>query len=232
MDKKTLIIVPAFNEEGNIPLVAEEIKNSLPQCDILVVNDCSRDNTSAMARKGSRAKVVDLPHNLGIGGAVQTGFKYAAVNGYDIAVQVDGDGQHIPAEVARLLSAMESKRCDMVIGSRFLDTRSFRTTVSRRAGIKLFYYIFKLLLGIRITDGTSGFRAYNRKCIEYLKDFYPDDYPEPEAIVMLHKKGLRICEVGVRMRERIHGTSSITPIKSFYYMAKVSLSIFLSYMRG
>ena len=231
MDKRVLIIVPAFNEEKNITHVIEEIRTSLPDYDILVINDCSLDNTSSVAKSKEGVRVVDLPCNLGIGGAVQTGFKYAYEHGYDYAVQVDGDGQHIAVEVKKLISVLENEHCDMVIGSRFLDTKSFRSTRARRVAIRLFYYLYRMLIGIRVTDGTSGFRAYNRRSIEFLRYNYPDDYPEPEAVVMLKRKDFNISEVGVRMRERIHGKSSITPLKSLYYVAKVALSIFFSYLR-
>lgn len=232
MKKRILIVVPSFNEEKNVPAVIEDIRTSLPECDILVVNDCSTDNTSRVVRETEGAKIVDLPYNLGIGGAVQTGFKYAARNDYDYAVQVDGDGQHIAAEVVKLIDTMDRVGCDMVIGSRFLDVESFRTTAVRRVGIKVFYILYKLLARISVTDGTSGFRAYNRRCIKFLSDNYPDDYPEPEAVIMLKKNGFKILEVGVSMRERIHGKSSITPLKSIYYMIKVVFSIFFAYLRN
>lgn len=232
MQDKTLIIVPAYNEEQNIPIVIDEIRASLPEADILVINDCSTDRTSETVYKNSNTKLVDLPCNLGIGGAVQTGFIYAARNGYDYAVQLDGDGQHIASEVEKLITVLKEKKCDMVIGSRFLETKSFETTKIRRMGIRLFYIIYKFLFKIKITDGTSGFRAYNRKCTEFLSRHYPDDYPEPEAVVVLKKNGFEISEIGVRMRERISGKSSITPIRSVYYMVKVVLSIFISYMRS
>lgn len=232
MNKKLLVIVPSFNEEENLPGVIEEIKASLPGSDILVINDCSTDDTSRVARKTGKARVMDLPYNLGIGGAVQTGFKYALRHGYDYAVQVDGDGQHIASEVVKLIEAMETTGCDMVIGSRFLEVESFRTTAVRRFGIGLFCFLYRLLARTRITDGTSGFRAYNKRCIEYLGENYPEDYPEPEAVIMLKKRGFSIAEVGVEMRERKHGKSSITPFKSVYYMIKVVLSIFFSYFRG
>lgn len=231
MDKRILIIVPAYNEEKNIPLVVNEVNKSLPNSDILIINDSSLDRTSSTARAAG-VRVVDLPCNLGIGGAVQTGFKYAARHDYDYAVQLDGDGQHIASEVAKLIQIMESKECDMVIGSRFLGTQSFRTTATRRAGIKVFYYIYRMLIDTRITDSTSGFRAYNKRAIEFLSRQYPDDYPEPESIVMLKRKGFTVLETGVAMRERLHGTSSITPLKGMYYMAKVILSIFFSYLRA
>jgi glycosyltransferase involved in cell wall biosynthesis len=228
---KILIVIPAFNEQNNIQKVIWDIRESGPEYDILVINDCSLDGTSANARKAEGVKVVDLPYNLGIGGAVQTGFKYALAHGYDYMVQVDGDGQHMPKEVSKLLQAMVDNGSDMVIGSRFLDIKSFQTTWSRRLGIKIFYYLFRLLIQTKVTDSTSGFRMYNRKSIQLLSKYYPDDYPEPDAIILLNKHGLKISEIGVEMREREHGASSITPIKSPYYMVKVILSIFFSYTR-
>ncbi len=228
---KVLIVIPAFNEQNNILKVIRDIRESIPYSDILVINDCSNDNTSFAARQAEGVKVVDLPFNLGIGGAVQTGFKYAHTRGYDYMVQIDGDGQHIAKEVEKLYDAMLRSGSDMVIGSRFLDIQSFRTTWSRRLGIKVFYLLFRMMIQTKVTDSTSGFRMYNSKSIELLRKYYPDDYPEPDAIILLKKHGLRISEVGVEMREREHGASSITPIKSPYYMAKVILSIFFSYTR-
>lgn len=232
MDKgKILVVIPAFNEQNNILRVIRDIQTSIPDVDILVINDCSVDGTSATARMAQGVKVVDLPYNLGIGGAVQTGFKYAYANGYQYMVQIDGDGQHIPFEVNKLAHTMAQSGCDMVIGSRFLDIRSFRTSWARRLGIKVFYFLFKILINTKITDSTSGFRIYNRKSIAVLSRYYSNDYPEPDAIVLLKKHGLQICEVGVEMRAREHGQSSITLIKSPYYMAKVILSILFSCTR-
>lgn len=228
---KMLIVIPAYNEQNNVLNVIKDIQESIPDCDILVINDCSVDSTSAAARLVECVKVVDLPYNLGIGGAVQTGFKYASANGYQHMVQIDGDGQHIPKEVDKLVRTMARTGCDMVIGSRFLDIHSYRTTWPRRMGIKLFYFLFRMLIRTKVTDSTSGFRIYNRKSIELLSRYYPADYPEPDAIILLNKHGLRICEVGVEMREREHGESSITPIKSPYYMAKVILSILFACTR-
>ncbi|MCU6791617.1 MULTISPECIES: glycosyltransferase family 2 protein [Paenibacillus] len=228
---KILIVVPAYNEQNNILRVIWDIRKTLPSADILVVNDCSLDSTSINARKAEGVKVVDLPYNLGIGGAVQTGFKYALTHGYDYMVQIDGDGQHLPSEVVKLFDTMVSNSCDMVIGSRFLDIQSFRTTWLRRMGIKVFYLIFRMLINAKITDGTSGFRMYNRNGIALMAKYYPDDYPEPDAIILLKKHGLRIAEVGVEMKEREHGVSSISMIKSPYYMTKVIVSIFFSYIR-
>lgn len=230
-NEKILIVIPAFNEQQNIAAVIEAVKKHIPDSDILVVNDCSQDETALCARQAGGVKVIDLPCNLGIGGAVQTGFKFARNNGYRYMAQVDGDGQHVPGEVAKLQQVMRQSGCDMVIGSRFLDVDSFRTSWARRLGIKVFYYLFRLLIHDKITDGTSGFRLYNRSCIELLASQYPDDYPEPDAVVLLKKHGLQICEVGVRMRPREYGESSITPLKSPYYMAKVMVSIFFSYSR-
>lgn len=231
MHLKTLIIVPCFNEEMNIPNVISEIRTGFPEADILVINDCSTDNTTKVARLSDEVKVVDLPVNLGIGGAVQTGFRYAAKNEYDVAIQIDGDGQHIAKEALKLVETMMLTGADMVIGSRFLDIKSFRTTASRRAGIKVFSIMYRLMLKEGISDGTSGFRAYSKKSIQFLSNNYPDDYPEPEAVIMLKKQGFKICEIGVGMRERVHGTSSITPFKSLYYMVKVVMSMCFSYIR-
>ncbi|MDQ1911459.1 glycosyltransferase family 2 protein [Paenibacillus sp. GD4] len=229
--EKILIVIPAYNEQNNILKVITDIRTSLPHAGILVINDCSKDSTSSVARTAPGVHVVDLPYNLGIGGAVQTGFKFANNRGYDYMVQIDGDGQHMAKEVEKLYHAMQRTGSDMVIGSRFLDIRSFRTSWSRRMGIKVFYYLFRMLIQTKVTDSTSGFRMYNRKSIELLSRIYPDDYPEPDAIIVLNKHNLQICEVGVEMREREHGESSITPLKSPYYMAKVILSIFFSYTR-
>ena len=228
---KTLIVIPAYNERDNILRVVADIRAHLDDVDILVINDCSVDDTAERARLAAGVKVIDLPYNLGIGGAVQTGFKYARANGYDYMAQIDGDGQHLPAEIRKLQNVMAATGSDMVIGSRFLDVASFRTSWQRRIGIKVFYHLFRLLLGIRVTDSTSGFRLYNRRSIDVLARYYPSDYPEPDAIVLLRKHGLAIAEVGVAMRARENGHSSITAIKSPYYMAKVILSILFSCSR-
>lgn len=227
----TLAVIPAFNEQSNIVRVLRDIQASLPDVDILVINDCSQDETSATARSVARVKVVDLPCNLGIGGAMQTGFKYAMAAGYEYVVQIDGDGQHVPAEVFSLFRAMETNRSDMVIGSRFLDVESFRSTPCRRAAIKFFELLFRALVHTRVTDSTSGFRLYNRRSLAVLSRYYSSDYPEPDAIVLLKKHGLRISETGVQMKQRQHGQSSITPAKSPYYLAKVVLTILFSCAR-
>lgn len=229
--KKILVVVPAYNEQENIAQVVDEIKLYQPTADILVVNDCSTDETSRIARLQAGIKVIDLPRNIGIGGTMQTGFMYAMAHDYDYMLQVDGDGQHMPSEIATLLETIETSGHDMVIGSRFLDVKSNSTTFMRKCGIKVFYCLFKLLINISVTDSTSGFRVFNKKSIKVLSKYYPDDYPEPDAVIILHKHGLTTGEVGVKMRARVHGTSSITPIRSPYYMIKVINSILFTHIR-
>lgn len=233
---RILAIVPAFNEEHNIRSVVTSIRNTaLPDMypiDVAVVNDGSKDGTKYEAEQ-SGGKVLDLPFNLGIGGAVQTGFRYACKHSYDIAIQIDGDGQHDPAYIFDIIQPIVSGEADVVIGSRFLQSKKngFRSTLIRRVGIKIFYIVNSLAIRQKITDNTSGFRAYNRKALEYLKDRYPVDYPEPEAVVLLGKKKFRIKEIPVIMKERAGGTSSITAVKSVYYMMKVLLAIFIDLVK-
>ena len=228
----TLVIVPAYNEGANIAGVIEELYASGMALEILVVNDGSLDNTSPVARATGKALVLDLPKNLGIGGAVQTGFKYALRQGYRRAVQFDGDGQHLAAEIPKLLSLLESSRANMVIGSRFLEKhRGFRSTFTRRIGIRTFQVLNSLLIGQKITDNTSGFRAYDRKAIDFLARHYPVDYPEPEAVILLGRNGFRIEEEFALMRERQGGGSSITGVNSAYYMIKVIFAIIVTAMR-
>ena len=235
MENRLLVIVPAFREEDNIIGVIREINEQIPGCDILVVNDCSPDHTFVRACSTGTARVINLPANLGVGGAVQTGFQFAVANGYDMAVQIDGDGQHIPSEIRKLLDKQQETGADMVIGSRFLDreTRknSFRSTWIRRVGIGTFSFLYRILLRVRVKDATSGFRLYNQKSFTLLSRYYPDDYPEPESVVLLIKCGMKVAETPVCMRQRAHGTSSITPLKSVYYMLKVMLCILLASMR-
>ena len=229
--KKILIVIPAYNEQDNITQVVDEVKQYQPESDIIVINDCSTDNTSSIARRQAGIKVIDLPRNIGIGGNMQTGFMYAMSHDYDYMLQVDGDGQHMPCEISKLLDTIENGGYDMVIGSRFLDVKSNSTTFMRSCGIKVFYCLFKFLINISVTDSTSGFRVFNKKSIKVLAKYYPDDYPEPDAVIILHKHGLKTGEVGVEMRARIHGTSSITPIRSPYYMIKVINSILFTHIR-
>jgi len=224
--QKILVITPAYNEEGSVGKVVDEVRNHLHEVDSLVVNDGSTDLTSLKART-SGAIVLDLPFNLGIGGAMQAGYKYAFEKGYEIAIQVDGDGQHDPKEIPKLLKALGEKEVDMVIGSRFIGDSKFKSSMMRRVGISIFSKVISLIVGQKITDPTSGFRAGNRKAIQLFAFDYPQDYPEPEVLVLLHKCGLKMAEVPIVMNERYAGESSITKIRSIYYMVKVLLAIFV-----
>jgi glycosyltransferase involved in cell wall biosynthesis len=222
----TLVIIPAFNEEGSIKRVIEGVRITLPQSTILVVNDGSRDLTSKKAR-GYKATVLDLPFNLGIGGAMQAGYKYAYEKGFDIAIQVDADGQHDPKEIPKLLEALTEKEVDMVIGSRFLGDSEFKSSLMRRIGISIFSWVISAIAKQKITDPTSGFRAANRRVIQLFASNYPQDYPEPEAVILLHQCRLKMGEVPVEMSQRYSGESSITRIRSVYYVVKVLLAIFV-----
>ncbi len=231
MNAKILAIVPAFNECGNIKRTVEEIRKVSPDVDILVIDDGSQDATSQEAFCAG-GMVVSLPFNLGIGAAVQTGFKYALEHQYDMALQIDGDGQHDPACIGKLLGPLLRLEADMVIGSRFLEkTGGFRSSFSRRVGINFFVHLINFLTGVKINDPTSGFRAYNKKMIVLFSEYYPLDFPEPEAIVVAQQAGARMVEIPVMMRPREAGSSSIRYLKSLYYMSKVTLAILLLMIR-
>jgi glycosyltransferase involved in cell wall biosynthesis len=227
---KILIIVPAYNEEESLPGVIQDLRQHLPTADVLVVNDGSRDATSQTARKLG-VSVLDLPFNLGIGGAVQAGYLYADRNDYNIAIQFDGDGQHLAGEIKKLLGPLLDGKADLVVGSRFLLPGGYKAPVFRKMGIRIFSFVLSRLLGKVMTDCTSGFRASNRRVIEFFSRGYPDDYPEVEALVLLHKVKLRMTEVSVDMRDRTGGKSSITPLRSVYYMTKVLMAIFIDMMK-
>ena len=224
--KRILVIVPALNEADSIEKVIEDVQTHLPEAGILVVNDGSVDPTSHRA-KSSGAVVLDLPFNLGIGGAMQAGYKYAYEKGYDIAIQVDADGQHDPKEIRRLLDALETRGADVVIGSRFIGNSEYKSSFMRRIGIAIFSSVISMIVGQKITDPTSGFRVANRKAIQLFAFDYPQDYPEPEVVILLHQCRLKMIEVPVGMSERYFGESSITKIRSAYYMVKVLLAIFV-----
>jgi len=228
---KVLAIIPAYNEAGAIVQVISGIRQNVPEIDILVVNDGSLDETGIIADKAG-AFVVNMPYNLGIGGAVQTGYIYALQNGYDAAVQVDGDGQHDPSFICRLLAPIEDGSADMVIGSRFKSSGEYKAPVMRKTGMLYFSSLVLLFSGLKIKDTTSGFRAVNRKIITYFSEHYPSDYPEVDVLVKLFRKRFRILELSVRMNQRINGKSSITPLRSAYYMIKVSLSLFIEAIRS
>lgn len=235
MPSKVLIIIPCFNEETSLPQVLHEIENTVPingyRLNVVVINDCSTDNTKNVAQKHNTT-VLDLPMNIGIGGAVQTGLKYARNNGFDFAIQLDGDGQHPPCEINKLISAYEKSFADVVIGSRFIDKKGYQSSMVRRAGIGYFYRLNKLFTGNYIYDSTSGFRLMNKKAIRLAADNYPDDYPEPESLVIFAKAGLSIKEVAVIMRPRLGGTSSIDQGASLFYCIKVTLGMLFSFMRN
>jgi glycosyltransferase involved in cell wall biosynthesis len=226
-----IAIVPAYREERAIAGVVAEIRAFDPGLDVVVVDDGSRDGTAAAARAAGAA-VVSLPFNLGIGGAVQTGFKYALAHGYDLAVRLDGDGQHDPTELPKLIEPVLAGKADIVVGSRFAqDDPGYRAPLARRLGIGLFARIVSVLVRQRVTDTTSGFQALNRKGIALFAADYPHDYPEVEATVMVVRHELRLLEVPVRMREREHGRSSITALRSLYYVVKVLLALFVGLFR-
>ena len=228
---KRIVIIPAFNESESIAKTVSNIRRFAPDYDIIVVNDCSKDKTLDICRRND-IPVLDLPVNLGIGGAVQTGYLYALKNDYDIAIQMDGDGQHD----ARYLSLMEEtlvrENADMVIGSRFIKKEGFQSSGIRRVGIGIFRFLSGCLFGKPITDATSGMRMCNRRTIELFVKDYPRDYPEPESAVSILTKGWKIAEIPVEMRARQGGKSSINFKKSIYYMIKVSIAIFIARVRG
>ncbi len=224
---KVLVIIPAYNEEGSIEHVLDKLCLDYPEADYIVVNDCSIDNTLQVLNQ-YHANYINLVLNLGIGGGVQTGYKYALQNGYDIAVQSDGDGQHDTIYLKNIIQPIENGQADVVIGSRFIDKKGFQTSGMRRLGIRFLSALIYICCGIKIKDVTSGFRAVNRKYIEMYAKEYPVDYPEPEALIRASLDGAKILEIPVVMKERESGHSSISSWKSVYYMVKVSLAIILS----
>lgn len=223
---KVLIIVPAYNEAENISKVIDKIIDKFPRYDYIIVNDGSRDNTQEICEeKGYH--VLNLPVNLGIGGAVQAGYLYAKRYKYDIAVQIDGDGQHDVADVEKVIAPILEGKAELIIGSRFLDYEGFQTSGSRRLGIKILSGLIWICTGTHIKDVTSGFRAANKRFINIYSEDYPLDYPEPEALVTAIIYGGKVCEVPVVMKEREGGKSTINFRKSIYYMIKVSLAILI-----
>ena len=235
--KTIFVVIPCFNEEESIKEVLEEIKKASETYDdtwqSVVVNDCSTDNTQIEAEKIPNTKVLNLTVNLGVGGAVQTGFIFCSQKKADYVVKLDGDGQHKPSEIELLLKPLFEDKADIVIGSRFLnDSEGFKSTFFRRLGIKILQFVCKILTNEKVTDPTSGFRAYNTKAIAFMTENYPSfDYPEPEEVVLATKNNLRLVEVPVSMRERKTGKSSISFFGSFYYMIKVILSMLFIKLR-
>lgn len=223
---KVLVIIPAYNESASIENTVRKLQNDVPEADYIVINDCSKDNTLEIL-KNSEFSYLSLPVNLGIGGAVQSGYRYALNHNYDIAVQLDGDGQHDSAFLRDLLDPIIKGEADITIGSRFIEKKGFQSSGIRRLGIRLLNGMLRFTTGKKITDCTSGFRAVNRKFMALYAAQYPMDYPEPEAIVYASVHGARIKEIPVIMQERTAGESSIRPFHSGYYMMKVSLAILL-----
>lgn len=228
---KILVIVPAYNEEASIGTVVRRIKSDMPDADIVVVNDGSTDATSQNAVKAG-TMVLDLPFNLGIGGAMQTGYIFAHQNSYDIAVQIDADGQHDSGYIRRLIDPIVHNHADMAIGSRYVDKTDYKSSFVRKAGTTFFSKLVCFLTGQQVKDATSGFRVVNKKIIEYFAQYYPTDYPEVDVLVKLYKKNFRVIEIAVQMHKRHSGKSSITPVRSIYYMVKVSLSVLIGIIKS
>ena len=228
---KILLIIPAYNEEANILKTCETIRKHSKKLDFIVINDGSKDRTKEILEE-NKLNHINLIHNLGIGGAVQTGYKYALENDYDIAVQFDGDGQHDVTYVEDIIKPIIEGKADFVIGSRFVETLSeFKSTGARRIGIKIISFFIKLFTKVKIYDTTSGFRAVNKKIIAEFAENYPTEYPEPVSTTELLKKGYKVKEVVVKMNGREGGVSSIRAWKTIYYMINVIFSIFIVSIR-
>lgn len=223
---KILIILPAYNEEHNICSIVDNLIENYPQYDYCVINDCSTDNTLPLCRD-KKYHYITLCTNLGIGGGVQTGYLYAVENGYDITVQIDGDGQHDPAYIAEMIDVLQQTHADMVVGSRFLKKEGFQTSASRRTGIRLINALIYLCCGLKVTDSTSGFRVCTGAMTKFFSDYYAQDYPEPEAIAAAALHGFKVIEHPVVMKERAGGVSSINRRRSVYYMFKVTFAILI-----
>jgi glycosyltransferase involved in cell wall biosynthesis len=233
MPKQLLIIIPCYNEQASLPLLLPELSTlHLPGYTIttLVVNDCSTDDTVAIAQQHN-AKVLDLPINLGIGGAVQSGLLYAAQYNFDLAVQMDGDGQHPPKELIKLITCYEATGANLVIGSRFIEKEGFQSSFTRRLGISYFHWLNRFFTGLHIFDSTSGYRLFDKKAIALASAYYPDEYPEPESLVYFSKAGLSIKETPVVMVNRQGGQSSIRNFTSLYYCIKVTIAMVFSAIR-
>jgi glycosyltransferase involved in cell wall biosynthesis len=228
--KQSLIIIPAFNEEAAIPALLQEVRQAAPETDIVVINDCSDDRTGDVARQHGAA-VLDLPCNLGVGGAVQAGFRYACARGYSYVIRCDGDGQHPPSEIPKLVAAMQTGQFDLVVGSRFLEDESYKSTALRSIGIRGLAFMLSVICRARITDPTSGFQMLNRPILCCFAHSYPLDYPEPESIALLRRQGYRFGEVATRFRPRMTGKSSIESWGTLYYMIKVSLALLVDRAR-
>ena len=227
---KKLIIIPAYNEAENIEKTVNEIIEKAPGFDYVVIDDCSADDTRKICIENGY-NMIHLPFNLGIGGAVQTGYRYGLQEGYDIAVQVDGDGQHDPAFLNMMAEEMKKRKLDMIIGSRFITGEGFQSSGVRRVGIRYFTFLIRLLTGKRISDPTSGLRMINWEIMKIFAGDYPKDYPEPESVVAVLRQKKAVGEIPVIMKERGGGISSISLKRSVYYMVKVTLAILIERVR-
>ena len=227
---KKIVIIPAYNEISNIRTTVQDILDHAPGFDYVIINDCSQDGTMRFCTEQGM-NIINLPVNLGIGGAVQTGYLYAWRNGYDVAVQFDGDGQHDASYLGEMADFLQAQQADMVIGSRYIKKEGFQSSGVRQFGIRYFSVLIKLLTGKRVTDPTSGMRMVNRDVMKIYSEDYPVDYPEPESVVTILRMGKRVSESPVIMRERQGGVSSISPRKAVYYMIKVTLAILMECLR-
>ena len=227
---KKIVIIPAYNEISNIRTTVQDILDHAPGFDYVIINDCSQDGTMRFCTEQGM-NIINLPVNLGIGGAVQTGYLYAWRNGYDVAVQFDGDGQHDASYLGEMADSLQAQQADMVIGSRYIKKEGFQSSGIRQFGIRYFSALIKLLTGKRVTDPTSGMRMVNRDVMKIYSEDYPVDYPEPESVVTILRMGKKVSEIPVIMRERQGGVSSISPRKAVYYMIKVTLAILMECLR-
>ncbi|MBQ9727698.1 MAG: glycosyltransferase family 2 protein [Kiritimatiellae bacterium] len=227
---KNLVIVPAWNEVESLERVVAALRRDAPGFDFVIVNDGSTDGTAALCRRNGWP-LLDLPVNLGIGGAVQTGYRYAVRAGYDTATQFDGDGQHDAAALPAMLAALRRDGLDMVVGSRFIERKGFQSGALRRVGIRFLSRLVRVLTGRAITDPTSGFRMVSRRLAELFAEDYPNDYPEPESVVRALARGAKVAEIPVVMNDRLAGTSSISMRRSVYYMVKVSFAMVVARLR-
>lgn len=227
---KKLIIIPAYNEEDCIENAVRRIQEEASGFDYVIINDCSQDKTREICERNG-FNIVNLPINLGIGGAVQTGYQYAAIKHYDIAVQMDGDGQHDAKYLDQMAEFMVRENLHMVIGSRFIEKEGFQSSAARRVGIRFFSWLIRFLTGSVITDPTSGMRMVNREIIKLYAEDYPKDYPEPESVVTILKMGKQVREIPVQMRAREGGISSISLKNAGYYMIKVSMAVLIAAWR-
>ena len=227
---KKIVIIPAYNEISNIRTTVQDILDHAPGFDYVIINDCSQDGTMRFCTEQGM-NIINLPVNLGIGGAVQTGYLYAWRNGYDVAVQFDGDGQHDASYLGEMADFLQAQQADMVIGSRYIKKEGFQSSGIRQFGIRYFSALIKLLTGKRVTDPTSGMRMVNRDVMKIYSEDYPVDYPEPESVVTILRMGKKVSEIPVIMRERQGGVSSISPRKAVYYIIKVTLAILMECLR-